>query len=612
MYLPPVRVGVDTGGTFTDLVALAGDRVHTAKVRSTPSNPTNAVLQALAQVVGVHRGLVLTYSSTVATNALLERRGARVLLFTTAGFEDIIEIGRQCRPELYALEPERAEPLVSRRDRIGVPERMTAAGTPLLPLAPAALRRAVALARRRRPESIGVCFLHSYANPQHEAALAAALRQAGFRCCASHEFGRVHGEYERFNTAVVNAYVAPIMADHLGELCRALPHATLRVMQSNGGAICAATAAREAVRTILSGPAAGVMGAAAVAQRAGIRKLITLDMGGTSADVSLVDGTPAVRSEGTVGGLPVSLPMLDVHTIGAGGGSIAHRDPGGILKVGPQSAGADPGPACYGDGDLPTVTDANLLLGRLAAGLLGGEFSLQPGRARKAIAPLARALRLSVDEAAWGIVRVVNAAMERAIRAVSIERGYDPRSYTLVAFGGAAPLHACELAAGLGMQRVFIPRNPGVLSAWGAATAPLARDYRRTVRARQPALAELKKWTRELEHRARRELGDVSGVCGFWRSATKGKRTNSRYLLQRTMHAASTLRTRAVTGTPTRIAPSRSWKCACACCSPRHHFVCREPKRAANRRGLRAFFAEPRGTKARCSTGMRCHLEPLL
>lgn len=502
----PVRVGVDTGGTFTDLVAVCGSEVRIAKVLSTPQNPARAVLEGLAQLVPVGVPASLTYSTTVATNALLERRGARVLLYTTEGFEDVLEIGRQARPDLYALEPRRPAALVETRSRLGVRERMTFEGRALVALSASSVQKAVALARRRRPESIAVCFLHSYINPAHERRLTRALRQAGFLCTASHEISPRHREYERFSTAAINAYVAPKMSRHIGELSARLRGSAFRVMQSNGGAIDARTAAREAARTILSGPAAGVVGAQTMARQAGFPRIITFDMGGTSTDVCLVDGEVRRHAECSVGGLPINVAAIDVHTVGAGGGSLAYRDAGGVLKVGPESAGADPGPACYGRGTAPTVTDANLVLGRLGAGVLAGGLQLDRARAEKAVGALSRALRLPLDQTALGIIRIANAAMERAVRTVSVERGHDPRDYALVAFGGAAGLHACELAEGLGITHVLLPRLPGVLSAWGAASADVVREYVQTLRAVSPPVATLRRAAALLARQAKSDM----------------------------------------------------------------------------------------------------------
>ena len=507
--LPTILVGIDTGGTFTDFVCFERGRLRVHKRPSTPDDPARAVLEGLRELLDgrPNERVSITYGSTVATNAVLERKGARVVLLTTAGFEDVLEIGRQTRPDLYALEPLVPPPLVPRRRRLGVAERLSFDGRSLVPLSAAAVRRAVAAMRRARPQSIAVCFLHAYANPIHERRLGQALRRLGLPVSLSHELVAEYREFERTSTTVMNAYVAPVMSRHLAALERGIRRAPLRVMQSNGGAISLRTASREAVRTLLSGPAGGAIGALAVARRVGMPRIITFDMGGTSTDVSLLNGAIRQHSEWTIGGLPVQVPAIDIHTVGAGGGSIARRDAGGALKVGPESAGADPGPACYGRGEQPTVTDADLVLGRLTPeGFLGGRMALHPARARAALDRLARLLRLTPEAAAEGVVRVVNAGMERAIRRISVERGHDPRDYTLVAFGGAAGMHACELAAGLGMRRVLMPVHPGLLSAWGAATADLQRDYVHTVRLAEPDGRELARRVRPLAARARRDL----------------------------------------------------------------------------------------------------------
>jgi N-methylhydantoinase A len=487
-------IGVDTGGTFTDLIACVDGEIRRHKVLSTPDNPARAVLHGLRELLPGPRPWLLTYGTTVATNALLERKGARVLLVTTAGFEDIVEIGRQNRPELYALEPRPPQPLVPRGLRVGVRERMAHTGVVLSALRPGALRRLVAEVRRRRPQAVAVCLLHAYANPRHERAIGAALAaDPSLFCSLSHELIAEYREYERLSTTVINAYVGPVMQAHLRDLEHGLSGTRFRVMQSNGGAISAPLAGREAVRTVLSGPAAGVIGAWTVARSLGLRRVITFDMGGTSTDVSLIDGAVRHQSEWAIGGLPLKIPAIDIHTVGAGGGSIAQVDSGGALKVGPESAGAHPGPACYGKGRLPTVTDANVVLGRLVIdAFLDGRMSLQPERARAAVTGIGRKLHLDPDAAAEGIVRVVNAGMERAVRRISVERGYDPRAYALLAFGGAAGQHACELAAALGIRRVVLPRHPGLLSAWGAATASVHRDYVQTVNLTDPSPAQLR------------------------------------------------------------------------------------------------------------------------
>jgi N-methylhydantoinase A len=504
----PAIVGVDTGGTFTDLIAFVDGDLRAHKVLSTPENPARAVLEGLRELLPPGARVILTYGSTVATNAVLERRGARVVLLTTAGFEDVLEIGRQNRPDLYALEPRRPEPLVPRARRIGVAERMLYDGSALRPLGVRAVRQAVRAALRRRPQAIAICLLHAYADPGHERLLASALRARGVFCSVSHELVAEHREYERTCTTVTNAYVGPVMSEHLRALGRGLgPAVRPRVMQSNGGAISPVVAEREAVRTVLSGPAGGVRGAWAVAQSMGLHRVITFDMGGTSTDVSLLDGAVRYRTEWEIAGMPLKVPAVDIHTVGAGGGSLAFVDPGGALKVGPESAGADPGPACYGTGTAPTVTDANVVLGRvLAEGFLGGRMPLDVPRARAALTRLGGALGLSADAAAEGVVRVVNAGMERAIRRISVERGHDPRQYALIAFGGAAGQHACELAAALGIRRVVVPRHPGLLSAWGAASADVQRDHVQTVRLVHPTGDAVRRLFAPLERAAMAEL----------------------------------------------------------------------------------------------------------
>jgi len=492
-------VGVDTGGTFTDLVALVGGRILVAKLRSTRDDPARAVRDGLRALAIDRRTARLHYGTTVATNALLERRGARVVLVTTAGFEDVIEIGRQVRPLLYALEPRRPPPLVPRARRLGVTERTLADGRLERRLDRRAVARLVAAVLRRRPDAVAVSLLHSYAAPRHERLIGRALAASGLHLTLSHRLVREHREYERTATVVVNAYVGPAMTRHLGTLTRAVPGG-LRVMQSSGGLVTARTAAAEPVRTILSGPAGGVVGAVAAARRAGLGPIVTLDMGGTSTDVSLVEGPLAYRAETSVDGLPVRVPALDIHTVGAGGGSLARLDPGGALRVGPESAGADPGPACYGRGTGATVTDANLVLGRLVeTEFLGGTLRLDRGRAVAAIASLARRLGRSTEEAAAGIVRVATATMERAVRVITIERGHDPRDFTLVAFGGAGGAHAAELAAGLGLARVYVPRHPGLLSAWGVLAAETIRDFTTTLRAVEPSDAAVGRHVRRIE-----------------------------------------------------------------------------------------------------------------
>ncbi|HTQ87778.1 MAG TPA: hydantoinase/oxoprolinase family protein [Candidatus Solibacter sp.] len=494
-----MRIAVDSGGTFTDAVFVTDGRLTIVKVPSTPRNPADAIAHILAGILAEHphtadAELDLLYGTTVGTNALLERRGGRVALVTTAGLEDVLEIGRQARPRLYDLFVERPAPLVPAERRIGLRERLGPGGQVILRPSRGELARADRAARAFGAEAVAVCLLFSYANPAHERAVGVALRAAGMPFTLSCDVLPEFREFERTTTTMVNAYLIPVMARYLGEASRRATAAwagrrsagaQVRVMQSNGGIVSVAAAAREPVRTILSGPAGGVLGAEYVAGVAGFRRVISFDMGGTSTDVALLDGAPQATNEAVVAGLPVAVPVLDIHTVGAGGGSLARFDRAGALRVGPESAGADPGPACYGRGERPTVTDAQLVLGRISQdGFLGGEFRLDAARARRALEEVRRGTPAgprTVEQFAQGIVDVANAVMEKAIRVISIERGHDPRDYTLVAFGGAGGLHACELAAALRLPRVLVPLLPGGLSALGILRADVVREYVRTV-----------------------------------------------------------------------------------------------------------------------------------
>ncbi|MCC7126147.1 MAG: hydantoinase/oxoprolinase family protein [Acidobacteria bacterium] len=477
-----IRIGVDTGGTFTDFVSLGSEGLRVHKVRSTPDDPSRAIIAGIAELAGDLRGLDVVHGSTVATNAVLERRGARLALVATAGFEDVLRIGRQTRPELYNLDVDERQPLVDPALTFALDERICADGTVIKPLDRNEVIQIAHRLREAEVAAVAVCLLHSYANPAHELLVTALLREHGFSVSASHEVLREYREFERWSTTAVNAYVTPLMAGYLSVLEANLRESRLRIMQSNGGVISAATARARSVTTILSGPAGGAVGAKAVADAAGYARIITFDMGGTSSDVSLIDGKLGTTTESRVGDFPVRLPIIDIHTVGAGGGSIAFVDAGGALRVGPRSAGADPGPACYGNGTELTVTDANLLLGRLDEQyFLGGRMALDRERARTAARTLATKLSLSETEVAEGVIRVANANMERAIRVVSVQRGFDPREFALLAFGGAGGMHACELAAGLDMSTVIVPRHAGVLSALGMLLADVTRDYSQTV-----------------------------------------------------------------------------------------------------------------------------------
>jgi N-methylhydantoinase A len=480
-------IGVDTGGTFTDFYLIGDDgAVSVYKRPSTPDDPARAILDGLAElesssiVQPPSSTLDLVHGSTVATNAIIERKGARTALITTRGFRDVLAIGRQTRPKLYDLSPQREPPLVPDDLRLEANERLDHRGEVVQAIDPAEIETLLDYVQQSGVESLAVCFLFSFLDPEHEHLVAEAARKRGIPTSASYEVLPEHREYERTSTTVANAYVAPVMERYISRLDKgARKHDVkrLRVMSSNGGSVSPVAAGRLAIRTALSGPAGGVAGAFALAQRAGFERIITLDMGGTSTDVALCPGRVLERDETLVGGLPVRGPTVDVISVGAGGGSIARLDEGGALRVGPESAGADPGPACYGHGEQPTVTDAHVVLGRIAAEqFLGGRMSIDPSLSLAAIERIAAAFDGDAHRAAAAVLRVANANMERAMRVVSVERGYDPRDFTLVAFGGAGPLHACDLAAALRIPRVLIPPHAGVLSALGMATAPIVKD----------------------------------------------------------------------------------------------------------------------------------------
>ena len=482
-----IRIAVDTGGTFTDCVWVDNGRVRMLKVFSTPDDPSHAIVDAITRILEAARpraasSLILLHGTTVGTNTLLQRKGARVAFITTKGFEDTIEIGRQARPKLYDFFFDRIEPLVPSELRFGVPERTAPTGEVLTP---ADSRELAEKIRTQNPEAIAVSLLFSFANPENEMKVADAVAQLNLPLSLSHQLLPEFREYERASTVVVNAYLQPVMERYLNRLAdKAGKNSRVFVMQSSGGITSLDVAAREPVRTVLSGPAGGVVGAAAMARHSGFHQIIGFDMGGTSTDVALVSGEARATNEAEVAGYPVRVPMLDIHTVGAGGGSLARFDAAGSLRVGPESAGADPGPICYGRGEQPTVTDANLLLGRLRPeAFLGGDFTLDLDRTRRIVAEWLKRSHstLSVEQFAAGVVRVVNATMEKAIRVVSIERGYDPRDFALVAFGGAGGLHACELAASLGIPKVIVPALPGALSAYGILVSDVVKDYSRTI-----------------------------------------------------------------------------------------------------------------------------------
>ena len=574
-----MRIAIDTGGTFTDCVFVRKGRLEILKLPSTPRNPADAIAIALKKIFADNNAadsaaLELLCGTTVGTNALLERRGGRVALVTTAGFEDVLEIGRQARPRLYDLLVKKAEPLVPQSRRFGLAERLDAEGRVLLSPSRREIARVVqAVARSGAepgagstwsppeesagstftlnasseawspPDSVAVCLLFSFVNPAHEKAIARALSSAGFQVSVSHEILPEYREFERTSTTVVNAYLVPVMSRYLGEIERHAmarsaqnrkessrsSRARVRVMQSNGGVLSAQAAAREPVRTILSGPAGGVLGAQYVAGLAGFDRIVTFDMGGTSTDVALIyaqsGSSLGTTSETIVSEVPVAVPMLDIHTVGAGGGSIARYDRAGALRVGPESAGADPGPICYGRGEKPTVTDANFLLGRIPkTGLLGGAFELDMTRTIHFMERARGAMR-SVEQFAQGILDVANSVMEKAIRVISVERGHDPRDYTLVAFGGAGALHACDLAAALEIPHVLVPCFPGALSALGILRADVTKDFSHTIRLEVRNASEFRGKLRQEFAALEREGGKQMRAEGFARGSVRIDRT---------------------------------------------------------------------------------------
>ncbi len=476
------RVAVDTGGTFTDFVFLENGKLNVHKLPSTPSNPATAIIQGIAEKNTDNRPVDLIHGSTVATNALLSREGAKVGLITTSGFEDVIEIGRQNRDVLYDLKYQRPKSIVEKENRFGLRERMNENGDILHNLSKSELKKILLKLKRNKIQSLAICLLHSYANNIHELEASNFFIKEGFPVSVSSLILPEYREFERTSTTAVNAYVSPLMKNYLDKLAKEETLKHFRVMQSNGGIISSEVASNEAVRTILSGPAGGVVGAFHVAKKTKLSKFLTIDMGGTSADVSIIDENLSFTSETELSGLPVRVPVIDIHTVGAGGGSIAECDLGGALVVGPKSAGGDPGPMCYGNGNKVTVTDANLFLGRIdPLNFLGGKMKIDPCRSEKGIKVLAKELSLSLLETAEGILTIANEHMANAVRLMSIERGYDPRIFTLMAFGGAGPMHACALAETLNMKRVLIPADPGTLSARGMFLADIIKDYSKTV-----------------------------------------------------------------------------------------------------------------------------------
>jgi N-methylhydantoinase A len=513
-----LRIAIDTGGTFTDCVCLADGKLRVKKIFSTPGDPSRAVLEGVRQLGG-EDNVEVRHGTTVGTNTMLERTGARVAFVTTAGFEDTIAIGRQARARLYDWFAPAPECLVRKDLRFGVAERVSAEGEILREPTDDELAALVEAVRTSGAEAVAISLLFSFANPKTEQRVEAALRKVGIPVSASHKILPEFREYERASTTVVNAYLAPRMEHYLLALEKRIAekHRGSRVdaMQSSGGIVAARLAAEEPVRTVLSGPAGGVVGACRMAQWAGFDKIIGFDMGGTSTDVFVANASTGAEftRESMVAGIPIGVPMLDIHTAGAGGGSVARFDAGGMLRVGPESAGADPGPICFGRGERATVTDANFVLERLdAESFLGGGMELDRERTLRLMREQKGELD-TVEDFAAGILRVVETQMEKAIRVISVERGHDPRDFTLVAFGGGGPLHACSLARALRIPHVLVPAMPGALSAVGILLADTVRDFSRTVMLQGDAIETVAEIFGELETQGAAEF-EAEGLNG--------------------------------------------------------------------------------------------------
>ncbi len=510
-------IGIDIGGTFTDFVIYSSSdqSLQRFKILSTPTDPSQAVLQGLSQLTKTNSRHIV-HGSTVATNAILERKGARTALMTTKGFRDVLQIGRQDRPELYDLLPSIPSPLIPREWSFEITERMDEEGNVVTPLQEYELDEIIGELRGQNIQSVAVSFLFSFLNPKHEQWVTNRLRAEGFFVTASSEILPEFREYERTSTTAVNAYVSPVLDTYLGKLEQEMLPAEFHILQSNGGRLSVSQARGHGVRSILSGPAGGVVGARYLAELAGFHRLLTFDMGGTSTDVAFVHNNIHVTSEAEIGGCPIRVPVIDIHTVGSGGGSLAAVDAGGNLRVGPQSAGANPGPVCYGrGGQTPTVTDVQVILGRLPTdGFLGGQQVLDVEAAKQAFDAFSQGITLSSREGldtrqclALGIIQIANAHMERALRVISVERGEDPRETVLVSFGGAGGLHACDLARALGIPQVLVSPMAATLSALGMLAADVQLDYVRTVMLpNETTSEELEQHTRTIVQQGENDL----------------------------------------------------------------------------------------------------------
>ncbi len=477
-----IQIGIDTGGTFTDFIICRNRKIEIKKFPSTPADPSQAILSGIKDCLSSDELRKIHHGTTVATNALLERKGGRIVLITTKGFEDIIFIRRQVRKHLYRLRGESRTPLLHPSHCVGIEERTGPDSRIEKKVISEDIEKCLAKIRQLKAEAVAVCLINAYANPENEIIIHEALQKTGLPVSRSSEILPEYREYERTTAAAVNAYLMPVVGRYLSRLDQKLSGADLRIMQSNEGHISPGTARKEPIRTALSGPAGGVVAAHHIGHLSGFPQLVTFDMGGTSSDVSLVDKSIRWTNENMIGEFPVRLPIIDIHTVGAGGGSLAYMDKGGSLRVGPESAGADPGPACYGRGDQPTVTDANLVLGRLDPDFfLGGNMKIQPEKSHAAVSRLGRKINKSTQETAAGIIAIANANMEKAIRVISIEKGIDVRNFALFSFGGAGGMHAAEMASHLQIPRIVVPKNAGVLSALGLLLADSIKDYSHSI-----------------------------------------------------------------------------------------------------------------------------------
>lgn len=476
-----IRIGIDSGGTFTDFVLYKRGKISIKKVPSTPENPALAIFKGVKEILEKNPPFFIIHGTTVATNALLEKKGGKIAFLTTAGFEDILFIGRQVRKELYSLKGEQRIHLLPQNRCFGIDERTSASGTIEKKAVLKDLKIIIKEIRKKRVEAVALSLINSYANPSNEKSIKRELKKNNILTSVSTEILPEYREYERSVATAVNAFLMPVMSKYIASLEKKTGRGSLRIMQSNEGYISPDAARSEPIKTVLSGPTGGVVGAYHLSRSAGLKRVITFDMGGTSSDVSLIDDGIGRTNENKIGEFPVRLPMIDIHTVGAGGGSISYIDSGGSLRVGPQSAGAVPGPACYGHSDFPTVTDANLILGRLVPEFfLGGKMKIYPEKSRRAVEKISKKINKTLLDTASGIIDIANANMEKAIRVISVERGYDLREFSLFPFGGAGGMHAVEMAEHLNMPRIIAPLNAGVLSALGLLLADSIKDYSRS------------------------------------------------------------------------------------------------------------------------------------